>query len=795
MRILSAVAVLAALVSFQGPSPVPVQAVQAARAAPVAQSGERHFLYVAAPGIRNYLEFGGAGVLVFDMDQGHKFVKRIETPASRKEKPENIKGVCASAATKRLYFSTLTRLYCVDLLTEETLWEKALPGGCDRMAIAPDGKRLYVPSLEGPHWNVVDGETGDVVVRVETNSGAHNTVCSLDGARVYLAGLKSPNLAVLDTKTNELIGACGPFGNSVRPFTVNGNRTLCFATVNELLGFEVGDLLTGKVLHRVEVQGFKKGPVKRHGCPSHGVGLTPDEREVWVCDAANQRVHVFDATTTPPRPPKQMASIALREQPGWVTFSLDGRYAYPSTGEVVDVKTRKIVTALTDEKGREVHSEKMVEIVFKDGVPIRTGDQFGLGRASAIGNRPSAIGQKAASGNGPPADSRKPIAEGRQEKIETAKAATDGPEPPRRLWCYVGTYTGKTSKGIYLCELDTLTGKLESKGLAAEAVNPTFLAVHPNRKFLYAVSEVSDLGDRGGKKTGAVAAFAIDPHSGKLTELNREPSGGAGPCHLVVDGGGHNVLVANYSGGSVAVLPIQPDGKLKPPSSVRQHEGKSVNPRRQEAPHAHSINLDPLAKFAFAADLGLDQVLIYKFDAEKGTLSPHATPFAPVAPGAGPRHFAFHPTGRWAYVINEMLCTMTAFEYDAEKGTLKEMQTITTLPHEVKEGYSTAEVVAHPSGRFLYGSNRGHDSIAIFRVDARTGRLTAAGHEPTQGKTPRNFNVDPTGRFLLAANQNSNTIAVFRIDADTGTLRPTGQLVEVPAPVCIRFTPAADVTR
>ncbi len=342
------------------------------------KSGERHYLYVAAPGIRNYLEFGGAGVLVFDMDDGHRFVKRIETPASQKEKPENIKGVCACAATKKLYFSTPTRLYCLDLVTEKTLWEKALPGGCDRMAISPDGKRLYVPSFEGPHWNIVDGETGDVVLKIEPNSGAHNTVCSLDGSRAYLAGLRSPILTVIDGKTGEKVGGVGPFSNSVRPFTVNAAKTRCYVNVNQLLGFEVGDLITGKMLHRVEVQGFKQGMVKRHGCPSHGVGLTPDEKEVWVCDAANSRVHVFDNTVSPP---KQIESIALREQPGWVTFSLDGRYAYPSTGEVIDTKTKKIITALKDETGREVHSEKMVEVIMKDGVPIRTGDQFGVGRA------------------------------------------------------------------------------------------------------------------------------------------------------------------------------------------------------------------------------------------------------------------------------------------------------------------------------------------------------------------------------------------------------------------------------
>jgi DNA-binding beta-propeller fold protein YncE len=343
-------------------------------------TGERHFLYVAAPGIRDQLEFGGAGILVFDADRDYAFVKRIDTPASRRDKPENVKGLCAGAATGKLYFSTLTRLYCLDLRTDKTLWEKALPGGCDRMSLTPDGKRLYVPSLTGPHWNVVDGDTGEVVAKVETKSGAHNTVVGLDGKRAYLAGIRSPVLAVVDTKTQEVVGRVGPFGDVIRPFTVNGAGTRCFVNVNGLLGFEVGDLTTGKVLHRVEVKGFEKGPTKRHECPSHGVGLTPDEKEIWVCDSHNSRVHVFDATATPP---KQVASIQLREQPGWVTFSLDGRHAYPSTGEVIDTKTKKIVVALKDEKGREVHSEKMVEIDFKDGAPIRCGDQFGLGRVSA----------------------------------------------------------------------------------------------------------------------------------------------------------------------------------------------------------------------------------------------------------------------------------------------------------------------------------------------------------------------------------------------------------------------------
>jgi DNA-binding beta-propeller fold protein YncE len=342
-----------------------------------APADEHRYLYVASPGIRNLLEFGGAGILVFDIDKDHAFVKRIHTPESMAKSPDNMKGICACAATKRLYFTTTKKLYCLDLVTEKTLWEKALPLGCDRMSITPDGKALYVPSFEKDIWNVVDGATGDLLATIEPKSGAHNTVVGLDGSKMYLAGLKSPLLTIADAKTHKATTTCGPFSASIRPFTVNSAQTLCFVNVNELLGYEIGELKSGKKLHRVEVDGYKKGPVKRHGCPSHGIGLTPDEREIWICDASNSRLHVFDITELPG---KQTHSIALREQPGWVTFSLDGKWAYPSTGEVIDTKSKKIVTALKDEKGREVHSEKMIEIHFKDGVPVRNGDQFGVGR-------------------------------------------------------------------------------------------------------------------------------------------------------------------------------------------------------------------------------------------------------------------------------------------------------------------------------------------------------------------------------------------------------------------------------
>ena len=350
----------------------------AGHARDAASSSERHFLYVAEPGIRNYVEYGGVGILVYDMDQGHRFVRRIPTfDVPEGQQPENVKGVAASAKTGRIYISTPRRIAAFDLTTDRMVWNRTYEGGADRMSLSPDGKIMYVPSFEGPHWHVIDALSGDVISKIVLNSGAHNTLYGPDGKRVYLAGLKSPVLSIADTRTHTVVGGVGPFSNAVRPFTVNARQTLAFVNVNDLLGFEIGDIRTGKMLHRVEVSGYQKGPVKRHGCPSHGVGLTPDEREVWVSDGHNSMVHVFDATVMPP---KQMTSIAVRDQPGWITFSLDGRYAYPSTGEVIDTKTKKIVVALTDEANRMVQSEKVVEIVFDGARPERNGDQFGIGR-------------------------------------------------------------------------------------------------------------------------------------------------------------------------------------------------------------------------------------------------------------------------------------------------------------------------------------------------------------------------------------------------------------------------------
>jgi DNA-binding beta-propeller fold protein YncE len=342
-----------------------------------AATTERHFLYIAEPGIRNYLTYGGIGVLVYDIGHEHRFVKRIPTwtvPAGREA--ENVKGVAASARTGRLYVSTIKRVGCIDLVTDRMVWDKELEGGCDRLAISPDGATLYVPSFEGPHWNVVDAITGKTIARIITGSGAHNTVYAHDGTRVYLAGLRSPLLSIADAKTHTLIKTVGPFTSGIRPFTINAAQTRCYVNVNELLGFEIGDIESGQKLHRVEVQGYRQGPVKRHGCPSHGIGLTPDESELWVSDGHNNAMHIFDNTVMPPR---QTRTLRLRDQPGWITFSIDGQYAYPSTGEVFDTRTKKLVAALQDETGRQVGSEKLLEVVFDADKPVRAGDQFGLG--------------------------------------------------------------------------------------------------------------------------------------------------------------------------------------------------------------------------------------------------------------------------------------------------------------------------------------------------------------------------------------------------------------------------------
>jgi 6-phosphogluconolactonase len=358
---------------------------------------------------------------------------------------------------------------------------------------------------------------------------------------------------------------------------------------------------------------------------------------------------------------------------------------------------------------------------------------------------------------------------------------------------YIGTYTGPKSQGIYVCRLDPATGTLTTPQLAAETPNPTFLAVNPRPEaaspsaptVLFAANEVG-----GGGKGGTVTGYAVDKASGRLTPLNQQSSRGGGPCHLSVDRTGSRVLVANYGSGSIAVLPVSADGRLGEATAFIQHTGSSVNPQRQEGPHAHWIDVAPDNRFAFACDLGLDKIMVYDFNRDAGSLVPHEPPSTSIQPGSGPRHLAFHPSGRFAYLINEMSNTVTGFTYDAGKGALKEFQTLTTLPKDFDGQSSTAEIEVHPSGRFLYGSNRGHDSIAVYAINPRNGRFGLLENHPTLGKTPRNFAVDPTGRWLLAANQGSDSVVVFGIDPKTGRLKPTGQTVSVGAPVCIRFVPS-----
>ena len=334
--------------------------------------------------------------------------------------------------------------------------------------------------------------------------------------------------------------------------------------------------------------------------------------------------------------------------------------------------------------------------------------------------------------------------------------------------------------------MDLDSGALTPVGVIDAGPNPSFLAVHPDHRFLYAVNEIAEY---EGEKTGSIAAFSIDPTTGRLDFLNRQTSQGALPCHLVVDAAGKNVLLANYIGGSVSVLPILDGGKLGRATSVRQHQGSSVNPSRQTGPHAHSINLDRANRFAVTADLGLDKVLVYRFEGATGKLTPNDPPSVSLKAGAGPRHFAFHPSKPYAYVINELDSTVTTFTYDSNLGVLESIQTLSTLPERFEGVSHTAEVQVHPSGRFAYGSNRGHDSIAMFKVDDATGKLTSIGHEPTGGKTPRNFGIDPSGRYLIAANQDSDTLVVFRIDPAAGRLQSTGIVIDVPAPVCVKMIP------
>jgi 6-phosphogluconolactonase len=365
-----------------------------------------------------------------------------------------------------------------------------------------------------------------------------------------------------------------------------------------------------------------------------------------------------------------------------------------------------------------------------------------------------------------------------------ASLATSAPN--RNYILYVGTYTedGSPSKGIYAYRYNAVNGRITPLGLAAETSNPSWVTLHPNGRFLYAVNEI---GNYQGSNSGGVNAFAIDRASGKLTFLNEVSSRGAGPCYISIDKTGKYALVANYDGGSVAVFPILADGRLGEASHFVQHKGHGTNPERQEGPHAHSVVLTRDNRFAIVNDLGLDELLVYKFDSAKGTLTPNDPPFAKLDPGAGPRHFALHPSGKFAYAIDEMGATVTAFSHDPKTETMHMLQNISTLPPDYTGRKEDAEIEIAPSGKFLYASNRGHDSIAVFAIDPEKGTLTLVEITSTGGKEPRNFAIDPTGTRLFAANQNSNSIVIFGIDGKTGRLTPTRASFEVGAPVCLTF--------
>jgi len=371
--------------------------------------------------------------------------------------------------------------------------------------------------------------------------------------------------------------------------------------------------------------------------------------------------------------------------------------------------------------------------------------------------------------------------------LVTVTAAKDSPKGKYLL--FVGTYTEKESKGIYAYRFDAASSEMTPLGIAAETSNPSFLAIDPSHRFLYAVNEVQKYED---VNSGVVSAFAIDRQkgdrqTGKLQLLNAVASRGADPCYIAFDKTGKYALVANYTGGSVAVFPVQSDGHIGESSAFVQHVGSSVNRERQEGPHAHWIETTPDNRFAIAVDLGLDELLVYRFDAKTGSLTPNNPSYAKLDPGAGPRHLAFHPNGKFAYVVNELQSSITAFAYDASRGTLHKLKTVSTLPKNFSGSNDAAEIKVHPSGKFLFASNRGRDTIAVFSIDSKTGALTLVDQFPTEGKTPRNFEIDPTGKLLFVANQDTNNITVFQIDTNNGRLTPTKQTLQVPSPVCLKF--------
>ena len=361
---------------------------------------------------------------------------------------------------------------------------------------------------------------------------------------------------------------------------------------------------------------------------------------------------------------------------------------------------------------------------------------------------------------------------------------------PARYRAYIGTYTSTgpvprgRAEGIYVADFDAASGVLSEPQLAATAPNPSYIAIHPSGRLLYAVFELPTV---GGRPAGAVGAFAIAPESGALTFINEQPTDGEDPCHLVVDRSGRYVLASNYTSGSVVVFPIEATGALAPRSAFVQHSGSGPNPRRQEGPHAHSVNVDPTGRYALVADLGLDRVVVYRLDPAAGTLTAVPSASGELAPGSGPRHVAFHPTRPMVYVINELGSTLSVFAFNPNTGALTHLQTLPTIP----PGYSgrnyCADVNILPDGSAVYGSNRGHESLAGYAINPENGLLTFLEHTPTGGREPRGFVVDSTGSFVLAGNQNTDTITVFAVDQATGRLRSTKRKVEVPSPVCIRL--------
>jgi 6-phosphogluconolactonase len=349
---------------------------------------------------------------------------------------------------------------------------------------------------------------------------------------------------------------------------------------------------------------------------------------------------------------------------------------------------------------------------------------------------------------------------------------------------YVGTYTDKGSKGIYAYRLERAGGQIAPAGLAAATENPSFVVIHPNGKFLYAVNELTTY---EGKSSGAITSFAIDRSNGMLTKLNKVASGGADPCYLSFDNKGKHLLVANYTGGNVAVFPLQNDGKIGERSAFIQHKGSGVNAERQEGPHAHSIDLSTDNRFAMSSDLGTDQIVVDRYEAAKGALRPSEPPYAKVDAGSGPRHFKFHRNGKFGYLISELKNTVTAYTYDAKSGNLRPQQTASTLPKGFTGHSEAAEIQFDHTGKFLYASNRGYDSIAVFKIDPVRGTLTNVEIVPSGGKAPRYFTFDPSGSRLLVANQDSGNIVVFAVDQKTGKIVQTGEVIELASPVCMQF--------